>query len=1183
VEFFRKKLTAAELALELRVWGRLPPHPLAEPLFAACDGRRGEIVYGAPGGAAPTLGEQRAFLNQHLAALGVAVPPPEQLRLHSLAGRGAPAFPLKPWPPHWPQPEPGPAPVSVTLRDSLEPPPPEEPLFWRGAGADAGAALLQAAGVALLHGGIYLYWRADLDPEKVGRWLTGPVPGPRFIDCAGRAFTPPPGWSVPAAAIVLTPEPPLQDWPILAAPEAALPAGADGVNGPVSEDSGPVIKWLRASGPWPLAAYETLAEKFHPGGPVLGDIAAGRLSVSGGEAQAAGPGGEPPPAPDAALAALLELSPLAALRLVLAARMPWPDGLALRLAAEVPPETLLAALQSGTGRECARLRVRALLDLGRVRAARGLLGLADLQGELELRWECEALAESPDPVTPPPQTARARFFAAFAHWRRGGRAGALAALEGVDADALEGAVAALRAFLAHEPPPPLTPPGDAPGRERIWAGYFTARARRVDLRERSGPLAEFTALYQAALTRGWSFLRALNGLMMADIHRQQFQFAPVQARLTELRPLFAESDDCFIRKTRESHEGLLAIESGRPRTGLRLRRLEGNPINRFWHAQALLLAGEETAALAALQPLLTGPEEDLAHMAEFLRVQLLLLQGTEVTWPRQYAESLRPYLLPLEAAVASLTGESVNLPAPPDPESDPDLYAVSAPPLIAARLLSGAIAPDAPELARALAGAATVAVPLLLLLVRRRPALLKHEALAAGAERWAELLEAEVPGLSREIREAIMAQRPLPLERFTLDLLELAGGQEPVKAISLKRMLGAQEIHLPPHAGDWPLRLQGALAGIAGSPWMHHAAGRALCEYLLGGVPLAGEAAPAAARVVEGFYFGSAPSLHLLEEIETAAPFPIPVFIRGPAGSGKEGVATLLHRLSHRRGRLVPVNCASLERELADAQLFGAKRGAYTGLTEDRPGWVAEAEGGTLFLDEFLDLPLPAQAKLLRFLESGEYYRLGESKPHQAKTRIVCAAGGDVEAALAAGRLRPDLWSRVSGIILWVPPLGQRRGEILPLIGHFIERLAAEQGQSVPSISSALASRLIDHDWPGQVRELRRCAEHLLLKSRGRSELRPEDLPPQLRPAREAAPAELTVGGGDSLPGRLERIERQLITEAVTAADGKFAAAARKLGISRQALFQKMKRLGMGEAPAAGVLSEGSAADLGPD
>jgi DNA-binding NtrC family response regulator len=269
----------------------------------------------------------------------------------------------------------------------------------------------------------------------------------------------------------------------------------------------------------------------------------------------------------------------------------------------------------------------------------------------------------------------------------------------------------------------------------------------------------------------------------------------------------------------------------------------------------------------------------------------------------------------------------------------------------------------------------------------------------------------------------------------------------------------------------------------------------------------------------------------------------VPVLITGPNGSGKEVIAAIIQANSSvREGPFIKVNVGALPKELMEAELFGAEAGAYTGATKVRQGRFEAADGGTLFLDEIGNLSLEGQAKLLRVLQTGEYERLGSSTTRRATVRLISATNADLPTAIAQGRFREDLYYRLNVIELRVPPLAERREDILPLARHF---LAADQ-----RLSMAAQRALLAHPWPGNVRELMNTIRRASLLTTS-AEITPADLA-------------LTPHAGAEMPPEREP-DRAEIESALARARGVIARAARELGLSRQALYRRMEKLGLKE------------------
>jgi transcriptional regulator with PAS, ATPase and Fis domain len=287
------------------------------------------------------------------------------------------------------------------------------------------------------------------------------------------------------------------------------------------------------------------------------------------------------------------------------------------------------------------------------------------------------------------------------------------------------------------------------------------------------------------------------------------------------------------------------------------------------------------------------------------------------------------------------------------------------------------------------------------------------------------------------------------------------------------------------------------------------------------------------------------------------APRSLSILVLGESGTGKEVVAEAIHTASGRKGPFVPVNCGALPGELLEAELFGHARGAYTGADRERGGLIEHSHRGTLFLDEIGDMPLKAQARLLRALERGEIRRLGEVTPRLVDLRIVAATHRNLLEMVSAGEFRLDLYHRLTGFILKLAPLRDRAGDALLLIDHFLKLFAIEQDKDV-RLSPDVRQELAHHGWPGNVRQLRNVLHRLVsLGEPGQVIAR---LPFELEGAENPR----------SLPAVLEAEERRRILDALRSHNWNKAKAAIALGASRTTLIGKMKRLGIDlESPGA--------------
>jgi DNA-binding NtrC family response regulator len=308
--------------------------------------------------------------------------------------------------------------------------------------------------------------------------------------------------------------------------------------------------------------------------------------------------------------------------------------------------------------------------------------------------------------------------------------------------------------------------------------------------------------------------------------------------------------------------------------------------------------------------------------------------------------------------------------------------------------------------------------------------------------------------------------------------------------------------------------------------------------------------APTAAN---GIVARSTAMLRVMSLIDNLSHSDATVLITGESGTGKEVVARALHARSPRRNApFVAVNCGALPADLLESEMFGHVRGAFTGAVRDRIGRFDAAGGGTLFLDEVGDLPLPLQVKLLRVLQDGAFERVGESRSRTSRARIVAATNVDLQAAVANGRFRDDLYYRLRVVPVEIPPLRERREDIEPLARALLVRVAARQGRSL-RLSPDAMRRLLDHDWPGNARELENALEYAVAVCRGQTVL-PEDLPELA--GRSAA---RTMSSARERRATAADPLRQVLD----AHQWRRSEAARALGISRSTLWRKMREAGL--------------------
>jgi len=308
---------------------------------------------------------------------------------------------------------------------------------------------------------------------------------------------------------------------------------------------------------------------------------------------------------------------------------------------------------------------------------------------------------------------------------------------------------------------------------------------------------------------------------------------------------------------------------------------------------------------------------------------------------------------------------------------------------------------------------------------------------------------------------------------------------------------------------------------------------------------------------------GDGPAMRqLLETISRLAPKDITVLIRGETGTGKELIASLMHAQSHRSARaLVRFNCAAIPGDLAEAELFGHVRGAFTGASQARRGFFSQADGGTLVLDEIGELPLPVQAKLLRALQEGEIQPVGAGKVERVDVRVVACTNRDLAEETRAGRFREDLYYRLAVVDLVVPPLREHREDIPALAAEFARRYAERFGMQDVRFQPELLDSLQRLEWPGNVRQLENAVARIVALSTG-GEIGLEAFAAASAAPAADADAEAPPEGTLSLREQLDAVERSLIRRTMTAVGGNQSEAARRLGLSRGSLIERLKKYG---------------------
>ena len=303
-----------------------------------------------------------------------------------------------------------------------------------------------------------------------------------------------------------------------------------------------------------------------------------------------------------------------------------------------------------------------------------------------------------------------------------------------------------------------------------------------------------------------------------------------------------------------------------------------------------------------------------------------------------------------------------------------------------------------------------------------------------------------------------------------------------------------------------------------------------------------------------------------------AGPSSLPVLITGESGTGKEVLARIIHDRSGRpRSRFVPYNCTGTTREIADSQLFGHRRGSFTGASEHTPGVIGSADGGTLLLDEIGELDPHIQPKLLRLLENHEVQPVGQPRPSRVDVRIVAATNADIEQLVRDKRFRKDLFYRLDIIRIHVPPLRERREDILPLANHFLRTSSVEQRKRDISLSGEAVERMLERDWPGNVRQLANEIRRLVAFAKNGTVITAEHLAGSARSFGETPtetpitgnthPNTVTISTDQPLPAAIEEVERALIVRALSVANGHVSTAAVRLGVSRKGLLLKRRRL----------------------
>ena len=306
-----------------------------------------------------------------------------------------------------------------------------------------------------------------------------------------------------------------------------------------------------------------------------------------------------------------------------------------------------------------------------------------------------------------------------------------------------------------------------------------------------------------------------------------------------------------------------------------------------------------------------------------------------------------------------------------------------------------------------------------------------------------------------------------------------------------------------------------------------------------------------ATAVLGSMITASPEMLKVAKTIERVASADVSVMLLGASGTGKELLARAVHEKSERRGEFIAINCAAIPESLLEAELFGYERGAFTGAVKSNVGKIELAQGGTLFLDEVGDIPLPLQVKLLRFLQERVIERIGGRQPIAVDTRIVCATHQDLEAMIAEGRFREDLYYRLAEIVVKIPSLAERPGDAVLLARHFVNRFGRELKTGVQALSPDALAVIDSYAWPGNVRELENRIKRAVIMADGKT-VSAADL--DLSSSEEEA-AELI-----NLRAAREIADRRAIRQAMSRTDNNISGAAKLLGISRPTLYDLLKQ-----------------------
>ena len=308
---------------------------------------------------------------------------------------------------------------------------------------------------------------------------------------------------------------------------------------------------------------------------------------------------------------------------------------------------------------------------------------------------------------------------------------------------------------------------------------------------------------------------------------------------------------------------------------------------------------------------------------------------------------------------------------------------------------------------------------------------------------------------------------------------------------------------------------------------------------------------------------GRSPALEsLVRSARMIAATDVTVLIKGETGTGKEVLASAIQKDSNRANKpFVTLNCAALPEGLVESEIFGHKKGAFTGAVSDKQGLFQAADGGTLFLDEINSLPLSIQSKLLRFLESGECLPVGSTKPYRVNVRVIAATNSDLNSLIESGEFRRDLYFRLNVVPLEIPTLHQRSEDIEELAKHFFAHFAEAHSLQAPALSKHALKVLRAYKWPGNIRELRNLCERLSILLAGRI-IEPENLPHEFTNSLDSSHSAVEF----KLPEtglQLDALEANMIHQALARTNGNRSKSARLLGISRDTLLYRIQKHGL--------------------